>query len=91
MGYSLISGGVTGMSGTDSRGLAGPRRGAEGRNGLRRRPCPASADERGLLAFDDGAIERDVGDVFAARDVVHDVEHDPLEHRAQGARAGALC
>src|SRR5260370_30476268 len=49
------------------------------------------ANEGKLSAFDDGAIDRHFGDVFAARDVVHDIEHDPLEHRAQRARAGSFC
>src|SRR5260370_16919967 len=49
------------------------------------------ANEGKLSAFDDGAIKRDFGDVFAARDVVHDIEHDPLEHRAQRARASSFC
>src|SRR5258708_6648144 len=48
------------------------------------------ADDRGLFALDDRAVHRDVRDVFAARDFIHDVEHDLLEHGAQGAGAGAL-
>src|SRR5260370_10479617 len=49
------------------------------------------ANEGKLSAFDDGAIDRHFGDVFAARDVVHDIEHDPLEHLAQHARAASVC
>ena len=39
-------------------------------------------DKRELSALDDGTINRDLGDVFPARNVVHDVEHDALEHGA---------
>ena len=37
-------------------------------------------NERKLFAFDDGAIDRYLGDIFPARHIVHDVEHNPLEH-----------
>src|SRR5713101_1796955 len=43
-----------------------------------------------LFAFHYCAIDRDFGDIFAARHLVHDVEHDPFEHRPQRARAGSL-
>jgi len=38
------------------------------------------ANQGELSAFDDGAIDRHFGDVFAARDLVHDVQHDSFEH-----------
>ena len=38
------------------------------------------ANERELFPFDHRAIDRDFSDVFAARHVIHDIEHDALEH-----------
>src|SRR4051812_34030934 len=39
------------------------------------------ANQRELFALDHRAIDRHLRDVFAARNVIHDIEHDPLEHR----------
>jgi hypothetical protein len=38
------------------------------------------ANEWKPSAFDHCAIDRHLGNIFAARHVVHDVEHDSLEH-----------
>ena len=48
------------------------------------------ANERELFAFHYRPIDGDLGDIFATRHLVHDIEHDPLEHGTQraGARAG---
>src|ERR1700741_4659035 len=43
------------------------------------------AKQRGFFPFNDRAVDGDFGDIFAAWDVVHDLEHDPLEHRTQGS------
>src|SRR6266436_2827611 len=49
------------------------------------------ANQREFFAFDHGAIDRDFGYIFPARHVVHDVEHDSLEHRTQRAGTSSLC
>ncbi len=38
------------------------------------------ANQGKLFAFYHRAIDRDFGDIFAARHVVHDVEHNAFEH-----------
>ena len=38
------------------------------------------ADERRAFSFHHGAVDRHVGDVVAARDVIHHVEHDFFQH-----------
>ena len=48
------------------------------------------ANQRKLFAFYHRAIDRYFGDIFAARHVIHDVEHDAFEHRTQRTRAGAF-
>src|ERR1041385_1694481 len=48
------------------------------------------ANKRKLFAFDYRAIDRDLGNIFSTRHIVHDVEHDSLEHRAQCTRASAF-
>src|SRR5712691_1892928 len=61
-----------------------------GRRPLRRVFVLLLTNERKLFAFHYCAIDRDFGDIFAARHLVHDVEHDPFEHRPQRARPGSL-
>src|SRR5262249_1895800 len=48
------------------------------------------ANERKFFAFHYRAIDRDFGDIFPARHIVHDVQHDPLKHGTQRARARSL-
>src|SRR5260370_5363701 len=43
------------------------------------------ANQREFFAFDHRAIDRHFRNIFAARHIVHDVEHDPLEPRANRA------
>ncbi len=47
-------------------------------------------NQRKLFAFHHRATDRDLRNILAARHVVHDVEHDSLEHRPQSARARAF-
>src|SRR5205823_13797754 len=61
-----------------------------GRRPLRRVFVLLLTNERELFAFHDCAIDRDFGNIFAARHLVHDVEHDPFEQRSQRARPGSL-
>src|SRR5262249_55144117 len=48
------------------------------------------SNKRELFPFDHRATDRDFSDVFAARHIVHDVEHDALEHRSQRTRSRTL-
>src|SRR5437588_9989919 len=48
------------------------------------------ANQRQLFAFDHSTINRDFSDIFPTRHVIHDVEHDPLQHRAKRASTGTL-
>src|SRR6266496_1604303 len=48
------------------------------------------ANQGKLFAFYHRAIDRYFCNIFAARDVVHDVEHNSFEHRTQSARASAF-
>src|SRR6476661_247843 len=45
------------------------------------------ANQGKFFAFYHRAIDRYFGDIFAARHVVHDVEHNAFEHRTQRTRA----
>ncbi len=47
------------------------------------------AEDGGLFAFDDVAVDGDGVDVVASGDFKHDVEHDFLENGAQGSCSGA--
>ncbi len=48
------------------------------------------SDQGRSLAFHDCTIDHDVGYIFPARDLIHDVEHDLFEHRTQSARTSAF-
>ena len=49
-----------------------------------------AAEDGGFFAFDDGTVQGHFRDVFAAGAVEHHIEHDPLDHGAEGAGAGAV-
>ena len=48
------------------------------------------ADEGLALSLDNAAVDRDIGDVVARGNVVHQIEHQLLEQRSQSPRACAL-
>ena len=48
------------------------------------------ANQGKFFALYHRAIDGDFGDIFAARHIVHDVEHDSFEHRTQRTRACAF-
>src|SRR5271166_4884319 len=48
------------------------------------------SDQWSAFAFDNSAVNDYVGNVFPARHLIHDVEHDLFKHRTQGARPGTF-
>jgi hypothetical protein len=62
-----------------------------GRRDLSRVLVLFSPNQRSTFAFDDRSIDDNVGYIFAARDVVHHVEHDFFKHRSQRTRSGSLA
>src|ERR1043166_1272266 len=57
---------------------------------LRRALILFLTNQRKFFAFYYRAIDRDFGNIFAARHVIHDVEHDAFEHGTQRTRACAF-
>ena len=49
-----------------------------------------SSNQGRALAFHNSAIDNNVRDILAARNVIHDIEHDLLKHRTQSSGTGAF-